>query len=95
MYAFQHGIQGNEGPSAADPSAAMNQEGDSTRLVVNTLCLTDERDKRGGKLGDTVIRPGSEVELGDLEWLRASLMVLWVMVISNTPTNTHFRGWTS
>ena len=68
LHSLQHAIQQDEGACPTHTSTAVYQQGVAIILVVPLLYSTDEGNERSGKLGHSMIRPGSEVILGHLQW---------------------------
>ena len=64
LHLLHDSVQEDEGPSTTHSSTAVDQEGNAFVLVVGLLHSPDEGDEGGGKLGDSVVRPGGEVVLG-------------------------------
>ena len=60
---LQHGVQEDEGASAAHPRTAVHQKRNALVFVVGLLNSPDEGDEGGGKLGHPMVRPGGEVVL--------------------------------
>ena len=65
LHPLQHGVDDDEGPGAADPGAAVGDDGSAVRSVEH-VDPADELEEGRAVLGNAVVRPGSELELFDL-----------------------------
>ena len=74
---LQHGIQCDECPCPPHPCTTVDKQGPAQVLVVTFLNSSDEGDEGSGKLGDSMVRPRSEVKLGHLQRLVFWFILLW------------------
>ena len=76
LHPLQHGVDDNEGPGAADPRAAVGDDGPAIRAV-ELVDPPDELKERRAVLRDPVVRPGRELEL--LHLPPVSVAHLWTV----------------
>ena len=62
LHPLQHGVDDDEGPGAADPRAAVGDDGPAVRAV-ELVDPPDELKERRAVLRHPVVRPGRELEL--------------------------------
>ena len=65
LHPLQHRVYDDEGPGAADPGAAVGDDGPAVRGVEH-VDPSDELEERRAVLRNSMVRPGSELELFDL-----------------------------
>lgn len=85
FHPLQHAVQDNECPRSSDPCTTVHYQ---RRGIVVREILPDplyELDEAGLVCGDSMIGPGREVKMGDIEWFRVHLCRLkTLLVIHNT-----------